>query len=103
MARLLLAMRAGESIAHRSGNCSSFATETADGSSYQRTGANRTEGRDDLVRVLPVGGMPPTGNLVAPTPVGNHVRDYYTLKIQGTAVRAVRLALCTRLSPRIHF
>src|ERR1700675_3531863 len=83
MVRLLLAMRAGELIAHRSGNCSSFATANADGSSYQRTGANRTEGADDLVHVVPVGGMPPTGNSVAPTLVGNHVREYQRPKIQG--------------------
>src|ERR1041385_7283583 len=84
MVRLLLAMRAGRTqTPDRSGNCSSLATENADGSSYQRTGANRTQGRHDLVRVLPVGGMPPTGNLVAPTLVGNHAGDYYTPKIQG--------------------
>src|ERR1041385_2516941 len=86
MVRLLLAMRAGRTqTPDRSGNCSSLATENADGSSYQRTGANRTQGRHDLVRVLPVGGMPPTGNLVAPTLVGNHAGDYYTPKIQGDA------------------
>src|ERR1041385_5082110 len=90
MVRLLLAMRAGRTqTPDRSGNCSSLATENADGSSYQRTGANRTQGRHDLVRVLPVGGMPPTGNLVAPTLVGNHAGDYYTPKIQGTPVPPV--------------
>ena len=82
-------MRAGKLIAYRSGNCSSFATTNADGSSYPRTGVNRIEGRHDLVRVVPVGGMPPTGSFVAPTLVGNHRRDYYSLKIQGTTGLAI--------------
>src|SRR6202162_3326375 len=91
MIRLLLAMRASRTLTpDRSGNCSSLATENADGSSYPRTGVNRIEGRHDLVRVVPLGGMPPKDRFVAPTLVGNHEGDYYSLKIQGTARRAVR-------------
>src|ERR1700693_1572574 len=73
MIRLLLAMRASRTLTpDRSGNCSSLATENADGSSYPRTGVNRIEGRHDLVRVVPLGGMPPKDRFVAPTLVGNH-------------------------------
>src|SRR5208283_1442798 len=64
LVRLLLAMRAGrgaQGADDRSGNCSSLATESADGSGYQRAGVNRTEGDYDLVRAAPLGGMPPKG------------------------------------------
>src|ERR1700693_6182915 len=91
MIRLLLAMRASRTLTpDRSGNCSSLATENADGSSYPRTGVNRIEGRHDLVRVVPLGGMPPKDRFVAPTLVGNHEGDYYSLKIQRTARREIR-------------
>ena len=62
----LLAMRAGGGPGgrdDRSGNCSSLAIDNAGGSSYQRTGANRTESGHDLVRVVPLGGMPPLRQL----------------------------------------
>ena len=70
----------------RSGNCSSLVTANAAGSSYQRTGVNRTEGGHDLGRVFPLGGMPPKGKAVAPTSVGNQAKDYHELKIQGRGV-----------------
>src|ERR1700693_3516366 len=99
MIRLLLAMRASRTLTpDRSGNCSSLATENADGSSYPRTGVNRIEGRHDLVRVVPLGGMPPKDRFVAPTLVGNHEGDYYSLKIQGTPAPAVRAIAPTRFA-----
>ncbi len=79
-------MRAGrgaQGADDRSGNCSSLATESADGSGYQRAGVNRTEGDYDLVRAAPLGGMPPKGRSAAPTPVGNQRREYHQPKIQG--------------------
>ena len=82
-------MRAGGSAwgrHDRSGNCSSLTTANATGSSYQRTGLNRTEGADDLGRVLPLGGMPPSGRAVAPTSVGNQAKEYHDWKIQGRGV-----------------
>jgi len=86
MVRLLLVIRADRGVnRERSGNCSSIATADAVGSSYKRTGEHRTEGKHDLDRVLPLGGMPPKGKAVAPTLVGNQAADYHELKIQGHA------------------
>jgi len=88
MVRLLLVIRADRGVnRERSGNCSSIATADAVGSSYKRTGEHRTEGKHDLDRVLPLGGMPPKGKAVAPTLVGNQAADYHELKIQGQPLR----------------
>src|SRR6266478_5855409 len=86
MVRLLLAIRAGAAPMgeeRRSDNCSSLATANAIGSGYQRTGVNRTEGANDLDRVVPLGDMSPKGTAIAPTPVGNRAEHYHELKIQG--------------------
>ena len=80
-------MRAGRGDGRdRSGNGSSLATADADGSICKRTGASRTEGHDDLVRVLPLWACP-QGQAVAPTSVGNHWQEYHELKIQGPRSR----------------
>ena len=71
----------------RSDNCSSLATANAIGSGYQRTGVNRTQGANDLDRVVPLGDMSPKGTAIAPTPVGNRAEHYHELKIQGAAGR----------------
>src|SRR5579863_4099078 len=85
MVRLLLAMRAGELIAHRSGNCSSVPTGNADGSSSKRTGL--TEPRATTIASARPWGHAPMGHPVVPTSVGNHAQEYQTLQIQGPRFR----------------
>ena len=83
MVRLLLAIRAGELIAHRSGNCSSSVTVGAGGSRYKRTRHCRSKGWNDHACTALLGGMPPSSDSVTATFVADQSEDHQNLKIQG--------------------
>jgi hypothetical protein len=83
-------MRAGELIAHRSGNCSSSVTGSAGEPSYKRTRLVRSKGKLGPARVVPLGGMPPSGPFWTSQEAEVREKDYQNLKIQGQAARLTR-------------
>jgi len=102
MVRLLLVMRAGELIAHRSGNCSSSVTGSAGGPSYKRTRLRRSKGKLGPARAGPLGSMLPSGPFWIPEQAELRQRDYQKLEIQGQALRLPSLIATAGDAPALQ-